>query len=186
MQAYRPCKVLENVEIAPGILKISLDINLDANPGQFFMLRADSFRQDPILARPFGVCDRREDRLVFLVQVVGKGTRLIADLNEGDGVSVLGPLGNGFVKTDDKKIAIVAGGIGIAPLLELAKNLETKADFYAGFADDPYFVDEFKPYVGKIITSSERDEGKFILDKINPDDYDLIYACGPNPVLKAL
>lgn len=186
MQSYRPCKVIENVEIAPGILKISININLKAKPGQFFMLRADCFRDNPILARPFGVCEQLEDRLVFLVQVVGKGTRLIADLKAGDGVSILGPLGNGFVKTNDKKIAIVAGGIGIAPLLELAKSLDIKADFYAGFADKPYFVDEFKPYVGKIITSSEKKEGKFILDKINPDDYDLIYACGPNPMLKAL
>lgn len=186
MQSYRHCKVLNNVEIAPGILKISLGINLNAKPGQFFMLRADSFRNDPILARPFGVCDQREDELIFLVQVVGKGTRLIANLKKNDGVSILGPLGNGFVKTNDKKIAIVAGGIGIAPLLELAKNLDIKADFYAGFADEPYFIDDFKPYVGKIITSSEKKEGKFILDKLNPDDYDLIYACGPNPMLKAL
>lgn len=186
MQSYRPCKVIENVEIAPGILKISIDINLKGKPGQFFMLRADSFRDNPILARPFGVCEQLEDRLVFLVQVVGKGTRLIADLKAGAGVSILGPLGNGFVKTNDKKIAIVAGGIGIAPLLELAKSLDIKADFYAGFADEPYFIDEFKPYVGKIITSSEKKEGKFILDKLNPDDYDLIYACGPNPMLKAL
>lgn len=186
MQSYRHCKVLNNVEIALGILKISLGINLNAKPGQFFMLRADSFRNDPILARPFGVCDQREDELIFLVQVVGKGTRLIADLKKNEGVSILGPLGNGFVKTNDKKIAIVAGGIGIAPLLELAKNLDLKADFYAGFADEPYFIDDFKPYVGKIITSSEKKEGKFILDKLNPDDYDLIYACGPNPMLKAL
>lgn len=186
MQSYRPCKVIENVEIAPGILKISININLKGKPGQFFMLRADSFRDNPILARPFGVCEQLEDRLVFLVQVVGKGTRLIADLKTGDGVSILGPLGNGFVKTNDKKIAIVAGGIGIAPLLELAKSLDIKADFYAGFADEPYFVDDFKPYVGKIITSSEKKEGKYILDKLNPDDYDLIYACGPNPMLKAL
>lgn len=186
MQSYRPCKVIENVEIAPGILKISININLKGKPGQFFMLRADCFRDNPILARPFGVCEQLEDRLVFLVQVVGKGTRLIADLKAGDGVSILGPLGNGFVKTNDKKIAIVAGGIGIAPLLELAKSLDIKADFYAGFADEPYFVDDFKPYVGKIITSSEKKEGKFILDKLNPDDYDLIYACGPNPMLKAL
>ncbi len=186
MQTYRPCKVLENIEIAPGILKIGLGINLNAKPGQFFMLRADSFRQDPILARPFGVCEQIDGKLVFLVQVVGKGTRLIADLHEGDGVSILGPLGKGFEKTNDKKIAIVAGGIGIAPLLELAKNLDTKADFYAGFADEPYFVDEFTSYVNKVVTSSEKKEGKFILDKLNPDDYDLIYACGPNPMLKAL
>lgn len=186
MQTYRPCKVLENIEIAQGIFKISLGINLNAKPGQFFMLRSDSFRQDPILARPFGVCEQIDGKLVFLVQVVGKGTRLISDLKEGDGVSILGPLGKGFEKTNDEKIAIVAGGIGIAPLLELAKNLDIKADFYAGFADEPYFVDEFTPYVNKIVTSSERKEGKFILDKLNPDDYDLIYACGPNPMLKAL
>ena len=67
MTAYKPCKIIENVEIAPGILKISLDIDLKADPGQFFMLRADSFRTDPILARPFGVCEQKEGRLTFLV-----------------------------------------------------------------------------------------------------------------------
>lgn len=186
MTAYKPCKIIENVEIAPGILKISLDIDLKADPGQFFMLRADSFRTDPILARPFGVCEQKEGRLTFLVQVVGKATSLIAGLKEGDGVSVLGPLGQGFDTDSQGKIAIVAGGIGIAPLLELAKSLDEKADFYAGFADDPYFVEEFRPYVKNIITSSERDEGKFIIERIDPDSYDKIYACGPNPMLKAL
>lgn len=186
MQSYRPCRVIENIEISPGIVKLVLDIKLGARPGQFFMLRADSFREDPILARPLGVSEEKDGKLTCLIQVVGKGTKLFSDLKKGDGVSVLGPLGNGFDLRDDKKIAIVAGGIGIAPLLKLAKNLKTKVDFYAGFADEPYFTTEFKPFVRKIITSSERDEGVFILDKLNPDDYDLIYACGPNPMLKAL
>lgn len=186
MKTYRPAKVIDINEIYRGIMKISLDLDLKAKPGQFFMLRADSFRNDPILARPFGVSEQKNGKLIFLVQVVGKASKIIAGLKKGDGVKVLGPLGNGFKNTEDEKIAIVAGGIGIAPLLELAKNLPTKADFYAGFADDPYYIEEFRPYVKSITTSSERDEGKFIIDKLDPSEYDKIYACGPNPMLKAL
>lgn len=186
MSNYIESRVLENVEISPGIHKISLDINLGAQPGQFFMLRCDNSSIDPILSRPFGVCDQKEDRLVFLCQVVGKATKLIGGLKKDDKVSILGPLGKGFDIKNEGKVAIVAGGIGIAPLLELAKALDNKADFFGGFQDKSYFVDEFKPFVDNIVTSSERIENKLILDKLDPDKYDIIYACGPNPMLKAL
>lgn len=188
MKTYRKGKIIENIEIAPKIYKMTVDVKLDAKPGQFFMLRCDSFRNEPLLSRPFGVCDEKEDMLMLLYQVVGKGTDIMAGLKKNAEVKLLGPLGNGF-RTDNtkgKKIAVVAGGIGIAPLLYLVKNLDEKADFFAGFTYDPYFTDDFKPYVNSITYTSYKEDGKFITDAFDPNDYDLVYVCGPNPMLKAI
>lgn len=188
MKVYKNGVIVENIEIAPSIWKMKVDIDLKANPGQFFMFRTESFRNEPILSRPFGVCEQNENELTFLYQVVGSGTEIMADLTPGHKVKLLGPLGNGFdiSKADGKKVAVVAGGIGIAPLLDLCKKLPEKADFYAGFTYDPYFVDEFKAYVNSITTTSFKNDNKFITENLNPDDYDIIYACGPNGLLKAI
>lgn len=188
MKVYKNGVIVENIEIAPSIWKMKVDIDLKANPGQFFMFRTESFRNEPLLSRPFGVCEQNENELTFLYQVVGSGTKIMADLTPGHKVKLLGPLGNGFdiSKADGKKVAVVAGGIGIAPLLDLCKKLPEKADFYAGFTYDPYFVDEFKAYVNSITTTSFKNDNKFITENLNPDDYDIIYACGPNGLLKAI
>ncbi|MDU0894085.1 MAG: dihydroorotate dehydrogenase electron transfer subunit [Anaerococcus sp.] len=188
MKVYKNGVIVENIEIAPSIWQMKVDIDLKANPGQFFMFRTESFRNEPLLSRPFGVCEQNENELTFLYQVVGSGTEIMADLTPGHKVKLLGPLGNGFdiSKADGKKVAVVAGGIGIAPLLDLCKKLPEKADFYAGFTYDPYFVDEFKAYVNSITTTSFKNDKKFITEDLNPDDYDIIYACGPNGLLKAI
>lgn len=186
MKSYKKAIIKENIEISEGIYLMKLACDMKARPGQFFMFRSDFFRQDPLLSRPFGVCDEKDGELSFLYQVVGKGTEIMASLRKDTEVKLLGPLGNGFSLQKDKKIAIVGGGIGIAPLLYLVKSLKNKCDFYAGFAKDPYYMEEFEPYANKVVTTSDLYDKKFITAAINPDDYDYIYACGPNPMLKSL
>lgn len=188
MKTYKIGPIIENTKISTDIYKMLVDVNLDAKPGQFFMFRTEDFRNESLLSRPFGVCDNEDGKLTLLYQVVGEGTEIMSGLKEGHKVKILGPLGNGFDLTDskDKKIAIVAGGIGIAPLLYLAKTLKTKADFFAGFTYDPYFVDEFKPYVKSVSYTSYKNDGKLVTDLFDPNDYDIIFACGPNPMLKAI
>lgn len=186
MKSYKIGKILENKKIATDIWLMKVETKLEAKPGEFFMFRTDSFRNEPLLSRPFGVCDENPNELSFLYQVVGKGTEIMAGLRKDTEVKLLGPLGHGFTLKNPKKIAVVAGGIGIAPLLYLCKKLEVKPDFYAGFSDEEYFVDEFRPFVNKVVTTVDKRDHKFITEAINSDDYDLIYACGPNPMLKAL
>ncbi len=186
MKSYKKAIIKENIEISEGIYLMKLACDMKARPGQFFMFRSDSFRQDPLLSRPFGVCDEKDGELSFLYQVIGKGTEIMASLRKDAEVKLLGPLGNGFSLKKGKKIAVVGGGIGIAPLLYLVKSLENKCDFYAGFAKDPYYMEEFEPYANKVVTTSDLYDKKFITDAINPHDYDYIYACGPNPMLKSL
>lgn len=185
-KSYKTGKIIENIEISKNIWIMRIKTNLNSKPGQFFMFRTESFRNEPLLSRPFGVCDEKENEISFLYQVVGKGTQIMSSLRKDTEVKLLGPLGNGFEIKDRKKIAVISGGIGIAPLLYLCKNLNIKPDFYAGFADQDYFIDEFKPYVNKITITSDKKDGQFITEKINPNDYDIIYACGPNLMLKSL
>lgn len=188
LKAYKKGEIIENIEIAPNIYKMRLATNLSARPGEFFMFRTESFRNSPLLSRPFGVCDEDDRGLVFLYEVVGSGTEIMAGLRPGHEVQLLGPLGNGFrmEEAPGKNVAIVAGGIGLAPLFYLAKKLPVKADFYGGFAKDPYFVDEFRPYCQEVVATSFERDGILISQAINTDDYDIIYACGPNGMLKAL
>ncbi|WP_297280620.1 dihydroorotate dehydrogenase electron transfer subunit [uncultured Anaerococcus sp.] len=188
MKTYKRGAIIENTEIAKYIYKMKIDVDLKAAPGQFFMFRTKSFRNEPLLSRPFGVCDQSDGTLTLLYQLVGEGTQIMADLKPGHEVQLLGPLGNGFrlKESKDKKIAVVAGGIGIAPLLSLVKNLDAKPDFYAGFTEDPYFLDEFIPYIDKLTYTSFKTDKIFITELINPDEYDLVYACGPNGMLRSI
>ncbi|MDY3007353.1 dihydroorotate dehydrogenase electron transfer subunit [Anaerococcus porci] len=186
MEGYRKADVVFNKKISDNIYFCKLKTKINAKPGQFFMLRTDSFRESPLLSRPFGVCDQDEETMSFLYQVKGVGTNIIKDLKKGSEVSILGPLGNGFKIREGRKSAIVAGGIGIAPLLFLAKMLDKKADFYVGFSDFEYFTDYFKDYVNNTTVTIDKIDKIFITDKINTNDYDVIYACGPNPMLETL
>ena len=186
MKSYKKARIIENKKISEDIYLMKLSCDLKAKPGQFFMFRSESFRNDPLLSRPFGVCDEKDGEITFLYQVVGRGTEIMKNLKKDAEVKLLGPLGKGFDLVDKKKIAVVGGGIGIAPLLYLVKSLQVKCDFYAGFSKDPYFMEEFRPYVNKLITTSDAYDQNFITEEINPDEYDLIYACGPNPMLKSL
>ncbi|MDO5047272.1 MAG: dihydroorotate dehydrogenase electron transfer subunit [Anaerococcus sp.] len=186
MPAYKSTKVIENRQIASDIYFMKLDRPLGSKPGQFFMLRSEDFRGKPLLSRPFGVCDEDKESISLLYQVKGEGTGLMKTFKKGKEVKVLGPLGRGFTLKEDKKIAIVGGGIGLAPLFFLAKKLKTQVDLYLGFSDYEYFSDYFKPYVNKVLVTIDKIDKKFITDAINPDDYDYIYACGPNPMLYSL
>ncbi len=97
-----------------------------AAPGQFVMVRSVA-ALDPLLRRPFSVSRVNHDHtLELLVKVIGKGTRCLAALNEGDQLDLLGPLGHGFTLPDQGIVCLVGGGIGAAPLLFLAQRLSER------------------------------------------------------------
>lgn len=95
-----------------------------AEPGQFVMAACGP-SLDPLLRRPFSIHDVNQDNgcLQLLFKVVGQGTRLLSTLQVGDSVSLLGPLGQGFKRMPKGPVCLVGGGMGIAPLLYLAKRL---------------------------------------------------------------
>lgn len=188
MLGYRDGIIIENHEISPNIFKVILQGDFQGLPGQFYMLRGWN-GLDPFLARPISIANLEEGKITFLYEVRGKGTHIISQLKAGNKLSLLGPLGNGFDYKTDKKVALVAGAIGLAPFYYLARLLGQKPDLYAGFRDRSYFMEEFEEYTDQIYISTEDgSEGhkEYIIDILNPEDYDLIIACGPTAMMQVL
>ncbi|MDO5726241.1 MAG: dihydroorotate dehydrogenase electron transfer subunit [Tissierellia bacterium] len=185
--AYIDTEILSNEKIGEGVYKMTVSGKFCGEPGQFFMLREENSAQ--FLPRPFSICDINENSISFLYLVMGCGTKAYSKLRRGDHISVLGPLGNGFKLKDYDKVAIISGGIGIAPMYYLAKKLNCKIDLYAGFRDYSYFIDELRPFVNEIKISSDLGlEGTkgTVLAIYEDKKYDQIFACGPTPMLKAI
>lgn len=183
---YRLAQIIENVQLIEGVYKMVVKGSFLGKPGQFYMLRA--WDTEPLLSRPISICDRDEESISFLYLVVGKGTRRFSSLEPGDSISLMGPVGNGFPIEENKKAAIIMGGIGIAPMLYLAKHLQD-VDIYAGFRDKSYFMDAFAPYAKNIHIASESGaEGTKgnVLHIFKDKGYDVVYACGPTRMLQAL
>ncbi len=116
------CAITSNVEISPGIHLMWLeapDIAAIAQPGQFITVRC----QGLVLRRPFSVHQADSSRIALLFKIVGKGTFWLSQHQGGDKVDILGPLGNGFsAEPSSRNLLLVAGGIGIAPLVFLARS----------------------------------------------------------------
>ena len=154
---YTQGKILLNQEIQNGIFKMVVEDKNEAKAGQFYMLKHNGAT---LLPRPISVCETDGETLTFVYAVVGAGTKEYAELKVGDTISLNGPLGNGFnLEEDYGRVALVSGGIGTAPMLELSKRLreknkDIKMDLYAGFRDDVYLIDEIKEYVNEAYVST--------------------------------
>lgn len=188
---YSTEKVYENIQIADEVFKLTIKGKFNGKPGQFYMLRC--WDKEPLLSRPISINHIDEEKIVFLYQAIGEGTEILSRLKKFDDIEITGPLGNGFdINNIRGKIAIVAGGIGIAPMLYTTESLKNcKIDIYAGFRDKTYIMNEFKQFTENINISTE--SGKegykgYVTDTFNPELYDVVLCCGPeimmNKVLK--
>ena len=187
---YICANIAENYKVCNGIYKMVIEDNSPVKAGQFYMLKPKA----ALLGRPISVSEVEDGRVTFIYATVGKGTEEFSKLKVGENIEVVGPLGNGFDIRDYGKVALVGGGIGIAPLLQLAKNLRKRdnnmvMDLYAGFRDDVYLVDQFKEYVNSsyIATNSGRVGTKgFVTDILEIEKYDTVLCCGPEVMMKAV
>ncbi len=165
------------------------DIAAQAKPGQFVDLySADGSK---LLPRPISLCeiDREAGTLRLVYRIAGKGTAEFSKLTAGHTIDVLGPLGNGF-NLEGGKAILIGGGIGIPPMLQLAKELKCEKSIVLGYRDEEFLSEEFVPY-GEVYKSS--DNGAIgvkgtVMDAIK--EYGIegthIYACGPTPMLRAI
>lgn len=187
---YTRSKIISNVEIADGIYKMIVEDNETVAAGQFYMLKN---KGATLLPRPISVCEKENETVTFVYATVGAGTMEFAKLRNGDYIDLTGPLGNGFnVESDLGRIALVSGGIGTAPMLELAKRLRmnhsnSQLDLYAGFRDDVYLIDEISRYVNKAYVSTNT--GKhgykgFVTELLEVEKYDAVLCCGPEVMMK--
>ena len=166
--------------------------------GQFFTLRSWGAEEAPFLSRPISVHKWEPETLTvsFLYQVVGQGTARLAALKEGDALQLTGPMGNGFDVPDIaaryEKIALVGGGIGVAPLLLLCRELAAagcKPELYAGFRDAPYALEDFLPYCAAISVATDSGAVGYhglVTGILHPEEFDLVLTCGPNVMMQGV
>ncbi|ABR33188.1 dihydroorotate dehydrogenase electron transfer subunit [Clostridium beijerinckii] len=187
---YRNAKVVSNKEISKDIYKLVVEDDAEIKAGQFYMLKLNGAT---FLPRPISICEKSKNKLTFLYAVVGNGTKEFTKLKEDDEISLTGPLGNGFdLEKEYNKVALVSGGIGTAPMLELAKKLrkknpDQKIDLYAGFRHDVYLIDELKEYVNEVYISTNTGKNGhkgFVTEILKPEDYDTVLCCGPEIMMK--
>ncbi|MDD3277638.1 MAG: dihydroorotate dehydrogenase electron transfer subunit [Lachnospiraceae bacterium] len=190
------CTVLEQTELSAGIYSMWLQtetIAHEAVPGQFISLYCNEGSR--LLPRPISLCeiDRRQGRLRIVYRVAGKGTEEFSKYRRGDQISVLGPLGNGFPleKASGKTIFLMGGGIGIPPMLETAKQIDARKMIIAGYRDSNLFLEHELKAAGELYLASE--DGSVgtkgnVLDAIREQGLkgDIIFACGPTPMLRAI
>lgn len=165
------------------------EIAKEVRAGQFVSLYSRDGSK--LLPRPISLCEVEQEKgLIRLVyRIAGFGTREFSKLQAEDTIEVMGPLGNGFDKKD-KKAVLIGGGIGIPPMLELAKELSCEKSIVVGFRDETFLLEDLKKY-GSVYAASE--DGKTgvqgtVLDAIREYgiEGDVIYACGPTPMLRAV
>lgn len=169
---------------------IKTDIAKEAIPGQFISVYTKDASK--LLPRPISICEIKEDRLRIVYRVAGDGTKEFSSYKEGEEITILGPLGNGFTKTDYERALLIGGGIGIPPMLGLAQKLAGTVSIVAGYRNgkETFLADELKE-VGTLYIAT--DDGSLgtdgtVIDAIheNQVEADVIYACGPKPMLKAV
>lgn len=185
-------------QLADGIYSmwINTEAAKDAKPGQFIsMYTIDGSKLPP---RPISICeiDKENGRLRVVYRVTGPktGTEEFSKLKAGDIIPVIGPLGNGFPyeKAEGKKVFLMGGGIGVPPILELAKQMNCeKKQIVVGYRDAQTFLKEEFEQNGELYISTE--DGSVgtkgnVMDAIreNALEADMIYACGPTPMLRAI
>lgn len=181
------------------LLKVLLEAgSQEPAAGQFYMLHA--VRSDVLLGRPISVFHsevlvNEENRveLSFLILIKGKGTKELCSLDFGDLINLIGPCGNRFPYPENaanRKLLIIGGGIGVAPVAGFAETLPAKSyDFYASFKSGSYGLENLK--ADKLVITT--DDGSVGIhgmlpaalteESLKAGNYDAVYACGPTPML---
>lgn len=202
-------EIIKNEEIVPNIYKMKIqapEITQSVNPGQFLHIRC-SDTVSPLLRRPISIAnvDEKAGIIEIVYRVVGEGTQLLCQKPQGSRVDIIGPLGRGFPLPDKSKTSIIiGGGIGVAPLLYLAKKIAAaqKSDSSTiallGFATkhEAFGIDFLNSLGVKVIIAT--DDGTWghkgvstellekylnqLQDKFSP----VLYACGPKLMLSGI
>ena len=188
--------IKKNEMLQPDIFRMVLsgDCRQISAPGQFVNIRLEGF----YLRRPISICDWTEDSMTLVYKTVGHGTEALSTLPEGTGLDVLMPLGNGFtLRKDIPAPVLVGGGIGLPPIYGLARALVKEGlspKVICGFNTEKEVIltEEFRSLgIDPVITTVDGSVGirGMVTDALAEDalgNVPYLYACGPEPMLKAL
>lgn len=200
MITQEKCMVVSNRQIAESIYELILKGEITSemsDPGQFVHVKvADGF--DPLLRRPISIAAIDQDNGTFTIiyRKQGKGTSLLAEKRAGEKVDVLGPLGNGFPVKEARSggtAVLVGGGVGVPPMFELAKQLAqngVSVISIIGFqsASAVFYEKELAKYGEVYVATVDGSYGRkgFVTDILSEVDADILFACGPTPMLRAI
>lgn len=221
---YCVATVVDCEDVAGNIFLLTLDIKCDDKTplnekikdeqlkcvdytddisGKFYMLKA--IPSKTLLARPISIYHAQDNKLYFLIAKKGEGTTELYNLRAGDKVELTGPLGNSFdyksqlqnsgASDKNRKLCLISGGVGVAPISCLAEELTRQGiqfDFYASFKGKPYGLDYVKNSGTRLFIATESgEEGArgmlpviFDSSTIERENYSAIYSCGPTPMLR--
>ena len=189
-------RVLSQEQIEAGIFSMWLEtehIAGQAAPGQFVLLYCKD--RSRMLPRPISICDADpcSGKLRLVYRTAGEGTREFSRLRSGDSLDVTGPMGNGFPMdrvSDQDTSLLAAGGIGIPPMLLLARKLPGRKCIVLGYRDRTFLTEELEKEGELYLATEDGSKGVKgnVMDciaryQLKPDR---VYACGPAPMLRAL
>jgi dihydroorotate dehydrogenase electron transfer subunit len=203
-QFQEKVELVRSEVLARDVVRLTLNapkIAAAAVPGQFVMVQIAPGK-DPLLRRPFSIHQTSsEGDLQILFKVVGRGTELLARCREGEHLSILGPLGKGFVLGEPGNACLVGGGMGIAPMLFLASRFRQQP----GAGELPKVIlgarnrDELAPLLADfqnlgLEVLAATDDGSLghhglvtdVLKELNPGPNFTVYTCGPRPMMAAI
>jgi len=196
------CTIVSQKEIAENIYELTLQGELVQSmnePGQFVHIKVSN-GFDPLLRRPISIAniDLFNNQFTMIYRKEGRGTTLLSEKLAGEKVDVLGPLGNGFpveaVKSGETAL-LVGGGIGVPPLYELSQRLVergVKVIHVLGFQSKAavFYEEAFARLGDTFIATVDGTHGTkgFVTNVIEDNnlDFDVLYTCGPTPMLRAL
>ncbi len=189
--------VVSQEQLADGIFSmwIQTEAAKTARPGQFISMYTNDGSK--LLPRPISICEIDTEtsklRVVYRVTAEKTGTDQFSKMKAGDTLPIIGPLGNGFPLEagKGKRAFLIGGGIGVPPILELAKQLDCEKQIIMGYRDADTFLKEQFEENGTLYISTE--DGSVgtkgnVMDAIRENglEADIIYACGPTPMLRAI
>ena len=190
-------RVYKQQQIAPGIYDMWINTTLasQAKPGQFISVYTQD--KSALLPRPISICetDITNSRLRIVYRVAGKGTAEFSRYKTGHRVDILGTLGNGFPleKAEGKRLFLMGGGIGIPPMLAVAKAVKntTSVDVIVGYRDKELFLaEDLQKYAAVHVATEDGSVGTKgnVMNVIEEEKLvaDIIFACGPMPMLRAI
>ena len=191
----RIASVIAQREIAPFVYDMWMETGMaaEARPGQFISVYPRD--KSLLLPRPISICEVSADRTALRVvyRIAGKGTEQFSSYGPEETINVLGPFGNGFPleQGEGKKVFLIGGGIGIPPMVELAKQLHAQKQIILGYRDKDCFLKTDLEQYGRVYTATEDGSAGTkgnVLDAIRENglETDVIYACGPMPMLRAI
>ncbi|PIE64114.1 MAG: oxidoreductase [Desulfobacterales bacterium] len=199
MPALQEQTCLQSIDqLTEDIFRLTLtapQIARKAKPGQFVMVKTTA-GFDPLLRRPFSIHDRPDkETIVLLFKAIGKGTMLLGAIQAGQAVDLVGPMGNNFHYNGNKRYCLIGGGMGIAPLLFLARQLQEYENVPPSILLGAQTAEELHPLIGDFNVLGcnpqvSTDDGSlghcgYVSELLPPllTEVDEVCVCGPTPLM---